>query len=116
MPKAVIVCCEKIRDELCIGCERCFKAIREKLGTFEKFDKIELVGIVGCGGCPGNVIPKMKLFNKWIEGFDDYEIIFIGNCIKAANGFGHCPLDIDDLAELLRRQFNKEVIIGTHPW
>ena len=116
MVKAVILCCDLIRDKQCIGCERCLTAARKRLGEFEKFDKVEIVGIVSCGGCPGNYIPRLKLFNKWIEGFDDYDVIFLGNCIKAATSFSGCPLDPGEVAHIIKEKLGKEVIIGTHPW
>lgn len=116
MVKAAIINCDEIRDSLCIGCERCLKAAREGLGNFEKFDNVDVVGMLSCGGCPGNVIPKLKLFNKWIEGFDDYDVIFLGNCISAASNMAGCPLDPEKLAEAIKEKFDKEVVIGTHPW
>ena len=116
MVKAIILCCDNIRDRFCIGCQRCFTAARERKGNFEKFDKVDIIGLVSCGGCPGYVVPKLKLFNKWIEGFDNYEVVFIGNCIKTATTLGKCRLNVDKLAEIIKEKFNKEVIIGTHPW
>jgi len=116
MVKAIILCCYNIRDQFCIGCERCLTAARERKGNFEKFDKVDIVGIVSCGGCPGFVVPRLKLFNKWIEGFDEYEVVFIGNCIKTATTLGKCPLNVDEIANIIKEKFNKEVVIGTHPW
>ncbi len=116
MVKALIICCDNIRDKSCIGCERCIKAARERLGKFEKFDKVDVIGITSCGGCPGFVIPKLKLFNKWIEGFDEYDVVFIGNCMVAATKFGKCPLNLEELAKGIKELTGKDVIIGTHPW
>lgn len=116
MVKAIILSCNNIRDRFCIGCERCLTAARERKGEFEKFDKVEIVGIVSCGGCPGYVIPRLKLFNKWIEGFDDYDVVFIGKCMKTSIDFGICPLDLDKVVKAIKEKFNKEVVIGTHPW
>jgi predicted metal-binding protein len=116
MVKALIVCCENIRDKQCIGCQRCLTAARERLGNFEKFDKVDVVGILGCGGCPGAVIPRLKLYKKWIEGFDDFDVVFIGNCIKASTNFGGCPLNLEKLVEDIKNVTGKDVIVGTHPW
>ncbi len=116
MVKAIIICCNKIRDTHCVGCERCLTAARERLGNFEKFDKVDIVGIVGCGGCPGFVIPRLKLFKKWIEGFDDFDVVFIGNCVKWSISAGQCPMELDSLVESIKSFTGKEVIVGTHPW
>ncbi|AEA46253.1 protein of unknown function CGGC region [Archaeoglobus veneficus SNP6] len=91
-------------------------AARERLGNFEKFDKVELIGIVSCGGCPGYIVPKLKLFNKWIDGFDEYDVVFIGNCIKTAINLGGCSLDLDKVVETVKNLTGKEVVVGTHPW
>ena len=116
MVKAIIICCDKIRDKICIGCERCLTASRERKGEFGRFDSVEVVGIVSCGGCPGFIVPRLKLFNKWIEGFDSYDVVFIGNCIKAAINLGGCPLDLDKIVENVKKLTGKDVVIGTHPW
>ncbi len=116
MVKAIILSCDNIKDRICIGCERCLTAARERKGEFEKFDKVEIVGIVSCGGCPGYIIPRLKLFNKWIDGFDDYDVIFIGKCIKTAVETGNCPLNLDKVVENIKKIIGKDVIIGTHPW
>ena len=117
MVKAIIISCDNIRDRFCIGCERCLTAARERQGEFEKFDKVDIVGFVSCGGCPGYIVPKLKLFNKWIEGYDDYEVVFIGKCITVAIETGQCPIgDVNKLKELIETKFEKKVVIGTHPW
>jgi len=116
--KSLILCCEKIRDKQCIGCERCLKASREKLGKFslENSESVEIVGILSCGGCPGLFLQRIKLFNKWIEGMDDYDVIFIGNCVKAMAEANKCSWNIEDLKNKIEEKFGKKVIVGTHPW
>ncbi len=118
MVKALILCCENIRDKSCIACAKCFKGIDEKAGSFEKFDKIELVGITNCGGCPGLVVPKLKLVFTCLESLNrDVDIIFIGTCVKTAIETGNCPIgSLEKLKELIESKFEKEVVIGTHPW
>ncbi len=115
--KALILCCEKIRDKQCIACERCLKAAGEKLGNFNfENEKIDIVGILGCGGCPGLFLQRIKLFNKWIENMDKYDVIFIGNCIKSMCESKKCSWDLNELKNKLEEKFDKKVIIGTHPW
>jgi len=117
MVKAIVLSCDNIRDRFCVGCERCLKAVREGEGEFGKFDKVELVGLLSCGGCPSYVLPKLKLFNKWIESFDDYEVVFIGKCIVTSIDAGECPIgDVNKLKELIESKVGKKVVVGTHPW
>jgi len=116
MVKAIILCCDSLRDRFCIGCERCFTAARKREGEFKKFDKVDIIGLVGCGGCPGFIVPRLKLFNKWIEGFDDYDTVFIGKCVVISIETGNCPLKLDKLVELIKERFDKNVVVGTHPW
>lgn len=113
MTKAVVIGCREIIDNYCIGCERCLTAARDGLGSFGKYEHVDIVGIVSCGGCPGNVTAKLKLFNKWIEGYDDYSVVFLGNCLQAPNA---CPLDPAEVAKGIRERFGKEVVVGSHPW
>lgn len=117
MVKAIILCCDNCRDRYCIGCQRCFTAARERRGEFEKFDKVDIVGLVGCGSCLGYIVPKIKLFNKWIEGMGDYDTVFIGKCIVVANEKGNCPYqDVNKIKKMIEETFGKQVVIGTHPW
>ncbi len=73
---------------------------------------------IGCGGCPGLVVPKIKLFHTCLRSLDrDYEVLFVGSCVKTAVETGNCPIgDLSKLKELIESKFGKRVVIGTHPW
>ncbi len=118
MTRIAILYCEKIRDYSCVACAKCFKGIDERAGSFEGYDELDVVGFIGCGGCPGLVVPKMKLFHTCLQSLDrDYEVLFIGTCVKAAVETGNCPIeDLDKLKELIESKFGKKAVIGTHPW
>jgi predicted metal-binding protein len=117
MVRIVILNCEKIRDRLCIACEKCFKAVSERAGKFEGYDEIEIVAMGSCGGCPGLIVPKMKLITTVAKALDrDFDKIFLGTCMVAATKTGKCPLDLEEVKKILEEKFGKEVIIGTHPW
>ncbi len=116
MVKAVIVCCEKIRDTICKGCARCFKAIADKAGKFGEFDEVQIVAWTSCGGCPGLVIPKLNNLDLVLKQIGvDYDVVFIASCIVKAVKTGYCRIDIEKLAKDIEEETGKKVVIGTKP-
>ena len=43
-----------------------------------------------------------------------YDIIHLGTCVVKAKKTGECPLDFDKVTRLIKENFDKEVVIGTH--
>ncbi len=116
MTKAVVVCCEKIRDRICMGCARCFKALSLKAGKFSEFDEVEIVAWTSCGGCPGLVIPKLNNLGLVLKQIEvDYDVVFIASCIVKAVKTGYCKIDLDKLAKDIEKETGKKVVIGTKP-
>jgi len=118
MTRVIILCCENIRDRSCVACAKCFKGVDEKAGSFEGYEDIKIVAMSSCGGCPGLVVPKLKLVKTVLDSLDrDFDKIFIGTCVVTAINTGNCPIeDLDLLKATLESKFEKEVVIGTHPW
>ncbi len=117
MAKIGILTCEKINDNLCIGCMKCHKAISEKVGTFQDYDEIETVFWTHCGGCPGLFMPKMVLVDELADKMGrEYDTVHIGTCIVKAVKTAGCPLDLDDMKAKIEEKWGKKVVIGTHPW
>ena len=116
MSKIAIVGCKRVQDNLCIACEKCLKAIKKKDGEFARYDdEIELVALGDCGDCPGLMLPKITLMNEIAQGLgENYDIIHFGTCIVKAKKGGQCPLYFDHLANLIKANFGKEVVVGTH--
>ncbi len=118
MAKIAIIGCKRIQDQLCIACEKCLKAIKLREGEFARFkddDEIDLVALGNCGDCPGLTMPKIQLMNCIADSLDrDYDTIFFGTCVVKAKKTGDCPLDFDKLAGLIKENFGKEVVFGTH--
>ncbi len=118
MAKIAIVGCKRIQDQLCISCAKCLKAISKREGEFARYkddDKIDLVALGDCGDCPGLIMPKVTLMNEITNMLErDYDIIHLGTCIVKAKKTGKCPLDFDQVAALIKENFDKEVIVGTH--
>lgn len=116
MSKIAIVGCKRIQDQLCIACEKCLKAIRKKDGEFARYDdEIELVALGNCGDCPGLMLPKVTLMNEIAAHIgEQFDTIHLGTCIVKAKKGGECPLDFEKLATLIKENFGKEVVVGTH--
>jgi len=118
MAKIAIVGCKRIQDQLCIACAKCFKAISEKDGEFARYDDdIELVALGNCGDCPGLIMPKVTLMNEIVTMLGrDYDVIHLGTCVVKAKKTGQCPLDFDKIAVMIKENFGKEVVVGTHDY
>jgi predicted metal-binding protein len=116
MPKIAIVGCKRIQDQLCIACEKCLKAVSVKDGEFGRYDDdIELVALGNCGDCPGLILPKITLMEEIAESIGrKYDIIHLGTCVVKAKKTGQCPLDFDRIKALVKENFGKEVVAGTH--
>jgi predicted metal-binding protein len=117
MAKVAIVGCKRIQDQLCIACEKCLKAISLRQGEFSRYidDELELVALGNCGDCPGLIMPKVTLMNEIAASLDrDYDVIHLGTCVVKAKKTGRCPLDFEQVAALIKENFGKEVVVGTH--
>lgn len=116
MTRIAIVGCKRIQDQLCIACEKCLKAVNKKEGEFARYeDDIELVALGNCGDCPGLIMPKLTLMGEIARSIDmDYDVIHLGTCIVKAKKTGQCPLDFDRIKNLIKENWSKEVVVGTH--
>jgi predicted metal-binding protein len=118
MAKIAIVGCKRIQDQLCIACEKCLKAISKSEGEFARYkdeDELELGALGTCGDCPGLIMPKVTLMNEIAAGLDrEYDTIHLGTCVVKAKKTGKCPLDFEQLAMLMKENFGKELVVGTH--
>jgi predicted metal-binding protein len=115
--KIAIVGCKRIQDQLCIACEKCLKAIQLREGEFARYkdDEVELVALGNCGDCPGLIMPKVTLMNEIASQIGrEYDTIHLGTCIVKAQKTGQCPLDFEQIAELVKQNFGQEVVVGTH--
>ncbi len=117
MAKIAIVGCKRIQDQLCIACEKCLKAISLRDGEFARYkdEDLELVALGNCGDCPGLIMPKLQLMSEIASSIDrDYDAIHLGTCVVKARKTGKCPLDFEQIAGLVKENFGKEVVVGTH--
>nr|MBN2278145.1 CGGC domain-containing protein [candidate division Zixibacteria bacterium] len=118
MARVAIIGCKRIQYQLCIACEKCLKALGKKEGEFAAYDDdVELIALGNCGDCPGLIMPKITLMNEIARSLDrDYDTIHLGTCVMKAQKTGQCPLDLDKIKKLVKENFGKELILGTHDY
>ncbi|MEW6276534.1 MAG: CGGC domain-containing protein [Bacillota bacterium] len=117
MARIGIISCQKIKDITCVSCIKCFKAIAQKQGNFERYDDLEVVFMGDCGGCPGLVMPKLGLIMDMACTYErDVDVIYLGTCVMKARETAQCPINPEEISKKIKAKFGKEVILGTHPW
>lgn len=118
MSRIAIISCEKIRDKTCVGCIKCFKAIKNKDGEFARYtDDIEVIAMCVCSDCPGLAMPKLSLVSDCCKQYGvDFDIVHIGTCIVKAGQTAACPIDPQKLKTMIEEKMNKQVVIGTHTY
>ncbi len=103
-----IIICERYKN--CAG-GKCFRAMRNRDGAFERYDAtspLELVGYTGCGGCPGGNIeyaPAEMIKNG-------AEVIHFATGFIV--GYPPCPYIIQ-FKRFIEEKYRVPVIVGTHP-
>ncbi len=108
MNKIGIIICGRYQD---CGGGKCFRAVRERVGSFSRYPKDESVEIVGysyCGGCPGGNIEYVPEEMK-INGA---EVIHLATGLVV--GYPPCPR-IRQFKEFIESNYGLPVVIGTHP-
>ncbi|NOR14866.1 MAG: CGGC domain-containing protein, partial [Candidatus Aminicenantes bacterium] len=102
------IICGRYQD---CGGGKCFRAVRERVGSFSRYPKDESVEIVGysyCGGCPGGNIEYVPEEMKK----NGAEVIHLATGLVV--GYPPCPR-IRQFKEYIESQYGLPVVIGTHP-
>lgn len=108
MKKIGIIICGRYQD---CGGGKCFRAVRERVGSFSRYPKEESIEVVGyscCGGCPGGnieYVPEEMAKNG-------AEVIHLATGLVV--GYPPCPR-IKQFKEFIESQYGLPVVIGTHP-
>ena len=108
MKKIGIIICGRYQD---CGGGKCFRAVRERVGSFSRYPKDESVEIVGysyCGECPGGNIEYVPEEMKK----NGAEVIHLATGLVV--GYPPCPR-INQFKEFIESQYELPVVIGTHP-
>ena len=107
--------CEKIKDETCIGCQRCLPAFDRREGEFELYkdrDDVKLIALFHCGGCPAtSPVLRMVQLRDWMAPMGEkIDVLHLGTCVK-----NHCAYK-DRLLEAVNNKAGIPVVEGTHPY
>jgi predicted metal-binding protein len=106
--KVGIIICDRYSD--CAG-GKCFRAAREREGSFSRYSEdepLEVVGFTTCGGCPGGNVeytPEEMLKNG-------VEAIHLATGLVV--GFPPCPWT-EYFKDYVESRFGIPVVVGTHP-
>ncbi len=117
MAKIAILYCKRIQDQSCVACAKCFKAVQTREGEFGRYDEVQIVAMTHCGDCPGLTVPRVKLLKETAKTLgNDFDVVYMGTCMKLAMETAECPIDFDSLKAVLTSKFGVEVVLGTHPY
>ncbi|MFW5739609.1 MAG: CGGC domain-containing protein [Myxococcota bacterium] len=110
-----IMGCKEIKDETCIGCQRCLTAFHRREGEFERYKDdpdARIVAIFHCGGCPAtSPVLRMKQLHGWITPMGEtVDVLHLGTCVK-----NHCAYK-DTLTTVVNAKAGVPVVEGTHPY
>jgi predicted metal-binding protein len=108
MARIGIIICDRYRG---CGGGKCFRSVRERLGTFARYpadEPLEVAGFTSCGGCPGgNVEDVPEEFKK--NGVD---VVHLATGLVV--GYPPCPY-IRHFKSFIETKYNLPVVVGTHP-
>jgi len=108
MTKIGIIICG--RYQTCGG-GKCFRALRERRGSFARYapdEQVEVVGYSTCGGCPGGNIEYVPEEMKK----NGAEVIHLATCFLV--GYPPCP-DTARFKAFIETAYGLPVEIGSHP-
>ena len=108
MKKIGIIICGRYQS---CGGGKCFRALRERVGSFAVYPKnetVEVVGFSNCGGCPGGNIEYVPA--EMIK--NGAQVIHLATGLVV--GYPPCP-HIRKFKEFIETAYGLPVVIGTHP-
>jgi predicted metal-binding protein len=109
-----VLSCKNIKDETCIGCQRCLMAFDKKEGEFERYKDTDakLRALVHCGGCPGtSPVLRLVQLKTWMAPMGEIiDAVHIGTCL-----LDNCPYK-ETIISKVKAKAGVEVIEGTHPY
>ena len=110
-----IMGCQEIKDETCIGCQRCLTAFDRKEGEFARYKddpEARIVALFHCGGCPAtSPVLRMKQLQSWMTPMGEtVDVLHLGTCVK-----NHC-VHKDQLLDVVVKKAGVPVVEGSHPY
>jgi len=116
--KIGIFYCKRIKDQVCVGCAKCFKAVSETEGEYSRYDEPpEVVFMTHCGDCPGLIMPSASLMKTCLRDLDvSVDAIHLSTCIMKAKNTAACPMDLDAIRSKLEESWGVPVVLGGHDY
>ena len=108
MKKIGVIICARYKD---CGGGKCFRALRERKGSFSIYpaeEPVEIVGYSTCGGCPGGNVEYVPEEMKK----NGAEAIHLATCLVV--GYPPCP-NIRRFKAFVETVYGLPVVIGSHP-
>ncbi len=110
-----IMGCKEIKDETCIGCQRCFTAFHRREGEFARYKDdpdARIVAIFHCGGCPAtSPVLRMKQLHAWMTPMGEtVDVLHLGTCVM-----NHCAYK-DNLLKMVHAKAGVPIVEGTHSY
>jgi len=108
MTKIGIIICGRYQN---CGGGKCFRAIRERRGSFAIYppeEPVEVVGYSTCGGCPGGNVEYVPEEMKK----NGAEVLHLATCFLV--GYPPCK-DTARFKQYIESAFGLPVVVGTHP-
>ncbi len=108
MTKVGIIICGRYQG---CGGGKCFRAVRERRGSFARYaaeETVEVVGYATCGGCPGGNVEYVPEEMKR----NGAEVLHLATCLVV--GYPPCP-SIRQFKAYIESAYGLPVVIGTHP-
>jgi predicted metal-binding protein len=109
-----VMSCKNIKDEICIGCQRCLMGFDKKEGEFERYKDTDakLRALIHCGGCPGtSPVLRMISLKVWMAPMNEsIDAVHLGTCL-----IDNCPHK-DEILQKVKAKAGVEVIEGSHPY
>lgn len=103
-----IIICDRYAS---CGGGKCFRAMRERVGGFDRYpasEPLDVVGYSSCGGCPGGNVESVP--EEMIK--NGAEVIHLATGLVV--GYPPCPRQ-KYFKEYIESRYGVPVVIGTHP-
>jgi predicted metal-binding protein len=108
MKKIGIIICARYHD---CGGGKCFRALRERHGSFSRYaadDSVEIIGYSSCGGCPGGNVEYVPA--EFLKNGCNVVHLATGLVV----GYPPCP-HLLQFKAFIESRYCLPVIVGTHP-
>jgi len=108
MKRIGIIICARYQG---CGGGKCFRALRDRHGSFSRYsatEPVEIIGYSSCGGCPGGNVENVPA--EFLKNGCDVVHLATGMVV----GYPPCPY-LRQFKAFIETQYGLPVVVGTHP-